>query len=204
MAKSTNIKNYEIYLQNGDHRVIESPTRFQAVKDAIFGGRIKEEDIAYVRRAGTRTRFFYPWRSKKLMKRVPTDTSSLLTSNACTNMRCEITGTPDCSGPTVADLKADHEAELKHLQESLDALQAKQDQGGSKELKEMLETIQGMFSEDIGNTIASNQHLREENIRLKDKMKDGVTLTILPGGHVILIYGGRVLELSDLPPAPGV
>lgn len=204
MAKQSKDKNYEIWLKNNDHRVIESPTRFQAVKDAIFGGRIKEEDIAYVRRAGTKTRFYYPWRSKKLMKRVPMDTSSMITTNACSNTRCDITGTPVFSGPTIADLKADHEAELKHLHEALDAALAKQGGNNSTELKETLECVQALFTEDMQNVIASNQHLREENIRLKDKMKDGVTLTILPGGHVIIIYGGRVLELSDLPPVPGV
>ena len=70
------------------------------------------------------------------------------------------------------------------------------------DLKDVLEFLQKKIGEDMQDIMSSNEHLRQENEKLREKMKEGMTMTILPGGHAIIIYGGRVLELSDLPPAP--
>jgi hypothetical protein len=99
----------------------------------------------------------------------------------------------------------EYEVKLQAAEREVDALRENLSVGASDELKKMMEFGQSLFNQDVvKDLVASNEHLREENIAMKDKMKSGVALTILPGGHVVLIYGGRVLELSDLPPEKGV
>lgn len=198
MVKEAKQKVYEIWTGD-DHYTISAKNRFEAVVKAIPRG-VNEKEILYVRLEGTRTKFYYPWRSKKATSLVVNQTSMNFTADPVPTSGT-MSGTDMWSEAN--KVRDEYECKVQSMQAELDALREKLSVGGSDELKKAMEFGQAMFNGDVQDLIASNEHLRDENAKLKDKLKEGVSITMLPGGHAIIIYGGRVLELSDLPAAPG-
>jgi hypothetical protein len=200
---------YKIHLKAGGWKSIEAFNRFDAVKRYLEFGH-DPATINYVQMLDSRVRFKYPWRTNKAQPVPPVTNPTPSGTGFVADTRsfiAEASNSTFSSTDQKDDIEEKHQAELAMVkldfEKRLNEIRERMVQGGSEELRKALEFGQQMFNQDLLDMVASNNHLREENASLRNKMREGVTMTILPGGHAIIIYGGRVLELSDLPPAPG-
>lgn len=217
---------YEVCLKNGAVIEVEEGNRIMALKKAVREMGVDESNIKQVRLQGGKRTYRFPLaREVDLHSARPVKTKHCVprskamaeppTPVPVPSMTCNSTGDQISTNGDAMNfitggdqwteskkVAEEKDNQLQAKDKELEALREAFTKNDTDSLMKALEYIQGIFTEDMQAIAKSNEYLREENNRLRDKMKEGVNLTLLPGGHVILVYGGRVLELSDLP-VPG-
>lgn len=208
---------YEIWFGNDIYTPEEAFNRFEAVEQALKLLTPNEvASISYIKMKGSSKKFKYPWQAKnvKPVGGVEAEKESV----AEWRSMMMTTGGPvdsSCSGSIYRDLPTDIQDQLAGNEQ---APMTGGDMGAEPEpvlkkghadkpkpesdLNILMEFMRTTINEEVKDVMEVNEMLVK---RLEKYAKDdvaGVTINIRPGGKTIIIYGGKVMELNDVAPAP--